>query len=210
MSSSEDSAVSIGIPQIIFCAFIALIVYRYVINSPGGSGSSRGGSGRPRVHVPPEMVAGIQAMFPQITATAIRYELERNGGNMQAVTERILTTGSLPEPPTPPQPTIPQQSSRTPLSSTPQRPLSTTPHQEAPTRAGGSSSSVSTTLTGHTDLITRYNLQSRLENYQLGQPLPEETVKKNDKASLFLRGRERRDNMILAARRRMEEKLSKS
>lgn len=36
-------------------------------------------------------------MFPSITTVAIRYELERTGGNVQGVVERCLRDGRLPE-----------------------------------------------------------------------------------------------------------------
>ena len=36
------------------------------------------------------MVEVVQAMFPQVSPAAIRYDLERNGGSIEATTERIL------------------------------------------------------------------------------------------------------------------------
>ncbi|KAK6521950.1 hypothetical protein TWF281_002523 [Arthrobotrys megalospora] len=203
--SSEDMAGSIGIPQLILCAIVAALVYRYVLSPSqvsGGPGSANGR--RPRATVSPDAIEALRAMFPQISVAAIRWDLEKNGGSVESTTEKILTDGFLPEPPAP---VIRQTPSPLPGAANTQpgsRPGTTRPQATA-----SSPSSSSGPATGHTDLITRYNLYSRLEAYRHESPAeqPAAAPKKNDKASLFLRGRERRDVMILEARKKMEDML---
>jgi len=43
------------------------------------------------------MIDAIQSMFPQVSSAAIRYDLERNGGDIEATTEKILAGGTLRE-----------------------------------------------------------------------------------------------------------------
>ncbi|KAK6331061.1 hypothetical protein TWF718_003251 [Orbilia javanica] len=203
-SSSEDMAGSIGVPQLIFCAIVAVLFYRYVLSpsqASGGSGST--GQRRPRPTVSQADIESVRAVFPHISMAAIRWDLEKNGGSVPATTEKILNDGFLPEPPTPvtrqtPSPLLPSANGQ-PGS------LGGTGRSQAPASL---SSSAAATL-GHTDLVTRYGLHSRLETYRAGTSAEQlsSCPKKNDKASLFIRGRERRDLMILEARKKMEGML---
>lgn len=47
--------------------------------------------------IPQSQIETVSNMFPSITTVAIRYELERTGGNVQGVVERCLRDGRLPE-----------------------------------------------------------------------------------------------------------------
>ncbi|RVD90018.1 uncharacterized protein DFL_001001 [Arthrobotrys flagrans] len=196
---------SIGIPQLIFCAIVAALFYRYVLSPPQASGGSGPTSGRrPRATVSQTDIDSVRVMFPQISVAAIRWELEKNGGSVPATTEKILNDGFLPEPPASvtrqtPSPLPPSVNSE-PGS------LGGTGRSQAP--ASSSSSSAATTI-GHSDLVTRYNLHSRLETHRPGTSAEQlsSSPKKNDKASLFIRGRERRDLMVLEARKKMEGML---
>ncbi|KAF3930802.1 hypothetical protein ABW20_dc0107228 [Dactylellina cionopaga] len=98
-SPPEDIGGSIGIPQLIFCAIVVALVYRYVVNSNQGDTSINNGR-RPRANNPAitaDAIEALRAMFPQVSVAAIRWDLERNGGNVDATTEKILAEGSLPE-----------------------------------------------------------------------------------------------------------------
>ncbi|EGX49147.1 hypothetical protein TWF173_002961 [Orbilia oligospora] len=190
---------SIGIPQLILCAIVAVLFYRYVLSpsqTPGASGSAS--RRRPRAAVSQNDIESVRVMFPQISVAAIRWDLEKNGSSVSATTEKILNDGFLPEPPA--------SAVRQTPSPLPSSPLGGTGLSQAPVPP--LPSSVATTL-GHSDLITRYSLHLRLESYRPDgstvqlSPSP----KKNDKASLFIRGRERRDLMILEARKKMEAML---
>ncbi|KAF3922801.1 hypothetical protein AA313_de0209641 [Arthrobotrys entomopaga] len=200
-SSSDDSAGAIGIPQIILGVIAIAIFYRwFTSSSPSGPEAVASNSGRrsrtsngPPVNA--DAVEALRAMFPQVSAAAIRWDLERNGGRLETTTEKILSEGTLPEPP---------------ASSSFQTPGTTpSPSGSRGSTVGMAPSPIKST-SGYTDLIARYNLHSRLNSFQPGSSRAENASlpnKKNDKASLFLRGRERRDVMILEARKKMEEML---
>ncbi|KAH8173019.1 CUE domain-containing protein [Sarocladium implicatum] len=141
-------------------------------------------------------VERIQQMFPQADRRSILWDLQRNGGSVQSTTERILA-GRLDTPPVTFQPPPP-------------------PSQTA------SGAGASTTATARQpqkpsqpDLITRYNLGGKIGSTEVqstsGGGTPEDkkgkgwsTNRDERQASL----QRRRDEMILAARRKMEAKLA--
>jgi len=63
----------------------------------------------------------------------------------------------------------------------------------------------------HTDLITRFNLQEALKTFTMPDKssidVKGKAVQRNDKASLMVRAKERRNLMILEARKKMEEMI---
>ncbi|KAK6353250.1 hypothetical protein TWF696_005227 [Orbilia brochopaga] len=209
--SSPSPSSSPSLSQLIFCALVVLLVYRYVISSPQPQDAGASSHTRPtrttNRAVPADAIEALRAMFPQVSAAAISWDLERNGGNLEATTEKILTEGSLPEPPAS-FARAPRREAISPAST------STQPRSGGVARATVTSTASSSTpkLSGHSDLISRYNLQSRLETAQPGKLRPAEqgsSINKNDKSSLILRGQERRDAMIIEARKKMETMLSK-
>ncbi|CAF9935638.1 MAG: hypothetical protein HETSPECPRED_009854 [Heterodermia speciosa] len=125
-------------------------------------------------------------MFPQLDRRAIQWDLHRNGGSIAATTERVLSRGSLDRPPLSFQP--------------PQAPVTPAPPRAAPKVAP------------QPDLITRYNLKSKLSAAESpgepreqgrGQETGSWSESKNERAELL---RRRREEMILNARRKMESK----
>ncbi|KAF4622663.1 hypothetical protein G7Y89_g14365 [Cudoniella acicularis] len=125
------------------------------------------------------------------------WDLQRNGGNVVATTERILSGRGLEVPPQSFQPPLPVPASSTPsTSSTPSQAKAVQP-----------------------DLITRYNLKAKLaeeassrgESPASGE---EETKQKQGQAWSTNKGerqallQRRREEMILAARRKMEAKVA--
>ncbi|KAK2591809.1 hypothetical protein QQS21_010510 [Conoideocrella luteorostrata] len=131
-------------------------------------------------------VERIQQMFPQTDRRSILWDLQRNGGSIQNTTERILA-GRLETPPVTFQPPPP-------------------PGQLA-TGASTASAIRQADKPSQPDLITRYNLMNKIG---------EETHQDDGKAKGWSSNREerqstlqkRRDEMILAARRKMEAKMA--
>ncbi|KAF3921692.1 hypothetical protein ABW21_db0203136 [Orbilia brochopaga] len=104
--SSPSSSSSLSLSQLIFCGLVVLLVYRYVISTPQPQDASSSSHIRPTRTTNPAVTAdaveSLQAMFPQVSAAAISWDLERNGGSVEATTEKILAGDSLPEVPLPP------------------------------------------------------------------------------------------------------------
>lgn len=110
------------------------------------------------------------------------WDLQRNGGSVAATTERILTGRGLDTPPPSYQPQIPQP------------PSPATAATPAPAAKSGAQ-----------DLISRYNLSSRISDE------PEIVAKQENGWSQNKSERQRllqkrRDDMILAARRKLQQK----
>ncbi|KAK1256073.1 hypothetical protein MKX07_008332 [Trichoderma sp. CBMAI-0711] len=139
-------------------------------------------------------VQRIQQMFPQIERRSILWDLQRNGGNIQSTTERILA-GRLETPPITFQPPplrtqSPPSGSSGPAAKQPEKPA-------------------------QPDLITRYNLKSKVTEAPAAEDggAQGEQDKKGKGWSSNREERQaalqrRRDEMILAARRKMEAKLA--
>jgi coupling of ubiquitin conjugation to ER degradation protein 1 len=129
-------------------------------------------------------------MFPQLSTRDIMWDLQRNGGNVAATTERILTGRGLETPPPSFQPQIAIPSSNTPATSTP---------------------STSTSKLDSQDLISRYNLRAKLAEGDDAQSAPNSSSgwsqNKEERQRLL---QKRRDDMILAARKRMMQKVQES
>jgi coupling of ubiquitin conjugation to ER degradation protein 1 len=92
---AEDTPTPI-IPQAAAVLIISYLVYRFFF-----TGTSTATAPRPqRRHDPARLrqqVEAVTGMFPQFSAAAVEAELIRNGGSIEVATERILTTGYLPE-----------------------------------------------------------------------------------------------------------------
>ncbi|PQE15424.1 hypothetical protein CJF31_00008948 [Rutstroemia sp. NJR-2017a BVV2] len=131
-----------------------------------------------------------------VSRRSIMWDLQRNGGNVVATTERILSGRGLENPPQSFQPPPPAQ---TPTSSTP------TPAAKP----------------AQPDLITRYNLKAKLAAQEAeaqaqaqaaaveSETKPKQggqswSTNKGERQALL---QKRREEMILAARRKMEERV---
>ncbi|KAI5868567.1 hypothetical protein GGS23DRAFT_609263 [Durotheca rogersii] len=130
----------------------------------------------------------IQQMFPQVDRRTVLWDLSHNGGNIAVTTERILS-GRIETPPITYQPQPPPASLR---------PLSTAQSlaPKAPPRPA------------EPDLITRYKLQDKVsikgDPESAAKPKAWSSNRDERQASL----RKRRDDMILAARKKMEAKIA--
>ncbi|KAF1353842.1 hypothetical protein BDV97DRAFT_396647 [Delphinella strobiligena] len=175
---------SINFGQIFAVAVIGYLVFRWFTspNSPSTQSSSRN-AGR---QVNAAHVEQVAQMFPQLDRRNIMWDLQRNGGSVQATTERILMGRGLDNPPPSFQPQIPRPAATT---------TSPSPAQVKPVNP---------------DLITRYNLATKVSATELadaavstGSKSPGWSANKNERAEAL---RRRREEMVLAARRKMEER----
>ncbi|KAK9369191.1 hypothetical protein V1509DRAFT_609181 [Lipomyces kononenkoae] len=143
---------------------------------------------RRRRPVTQAMIEVVQSIAPALTVEQIRYDLERTG-SVELTIDRILAEGGLPLPPNA-QPAAPQQP------------------QPSPSAAAKGL---------YPDLITRYQLQTKLHaDIDLGQHagiIPGNTSTVAMKKAKWSQSKEerqeilrqQRENMILRARRKLEE-----
>ena len=193
-----ETQTSINIPQLIAVAIVGFLALRWYLNKPvpttttnpstttnpttSTSGSSRG--------IDPQKITQISTMFPHLDRRAIAWDLSRNGGNVAATTERVLSSRGLDSPPPSFRPELPP-------------PQNVQPQQDA---QGGNGK------LGQPDLITRYNLQGRVGG-KGKEAVPSEEQRRSgsawssDKVARAEGLRRRREEMVLEARRRMEARV---
>ena len=183
-----EGQTSINIPQIIAVALVGFLAIRWFLNKPPSTSTSTASSSRGR-QVDVSKVDQVSAMFPQLDRRTIAWDLQRNGGSVAATTERVLSGRGLENPPPSFQPNLPPPA---------------TGGQGTGSGGGDKKGGPS-----RPDLIARYNLQSKISG-KGKEPVPSEEQKRNawssDKASRAEGLKRRREEMILAARRKMEAK----
>lgn len=182
----SDQQQTLSIPSLLLLAAFTAITIRYFFFTNSSTTTPRT---NPRT-ANPAHVEQIATMFPQIGRREIIWDLQRNGGSVAATTERILSRGGLDAPPPSFQPPIP-----------------------APTTTGTVGTSLRQQKPEHVDLITRYNLSSKLSSppstplegtgNQGAAHAQTWSNNKNERQALLQR---RREEMILNARRKLEEK----
>ncbi|KAI1379275.1 hypothetical protein F4677DRAFT_408481 [Hypoxylon crocopeplum] len=133
-------------------------------------------------------VERIQQMFPQADRRTILWDLHRNGGNIAATTERILS-GRIETPPVTFQPPPP------PISPSPSTTAQTQTFKPPPKPA-------------EPDLITRYRLQDKVSTNAEAQAAAKAKAWSSNRDERQATLQRRRDEMILAARRKMEAKIA--
>ncbi|KAI9041035.1 CUE domain-containing protein [Aspergillus affinis] len=178
-----DEEPSLNIPSLLTLAVVSYFVIRWFLNRDGSAGTG-GSRSRGRGVVDPAQVEQISQMFPQLSTRDIMWDLQRNGGNVAATTERILTGRGLETPPPSfqPQVAIPRPTAQPTAAST------------ATAKAEGQ------------DLISRYNLQEKAssEDTASAQTGPSGWSQNKEERQRLLQ--KRRDDMILAARKKMMQK----
>ncbi|KAF1981840.1 putative AMFR protein [Aulographum hederae CBS 113979] len=176
---------SLNIPQLVVVLVLGFLAVRWYLARPATSATPHAPGVRrsPGHRVNPALVEQVAQMFPQLSRRDIMWNLSRNGGSVAAVTERHLSGRGLETPPLSFQSDLPP----TPSSS---RPATTA---QPPKQ--------------HPDLITRYNLASKISQPP-SEPAPEKQKPQwsQSKAERQLDLQRRREEMILNARRKMEEK----
>ena len=86
-----DQQQTLSVPSLLLLAAFAALTIRYFFFAKATTSSSRT---NPRA-VNPADVEQIATMFPQIGRREIIWDLQQNGGSVNATTERILGRGSL-------------------------------------------------------------------------------------------------------------------
>ncbi|KAH7072522.1 AMFR protein-like protein [Paraphoma chrysanthemicola] len=171
---------SINIPQVLVFLVVSFLAVRWYFSKPSAAGTRAAPhQSAPRINT--AHVDQIAQMFPQLNRRDIMWDLQRNGGNVAATTERALSGRGLDVPPTSFNPVLP-------------RPAAT------PTRA------TAVAKPSQPDLITRYNLSSKLT--QSEAPAAEQPKAKawsQDRNERQANLQRRREEMILAARRKLEQ-----
>ncbi|KAH9845123.1 protein AMFR [Teratosphaeria destructans] len=181
-----ETQTSINIPQILAVAVVGFFAIRWWLAKPAGSAQDS----RPRranQQIDLAKIEQVAAMFPQLDRRTIAWDLQRNGWNVQGTTERVLAGRQLDAPPVSFQPNIPTEGQQAPAIG-------------VKSNSGGSRGQ---------DLITRYGLQNKVSG-KGKEAVPSEEQKRaawsSDKNARAEGLKRRREEMILAARRKMEEK----
>lgn len=174
---------SVNIPQVLVFIVVTFLAVRWYFSKPTAAGTRATTSNRSARQINPAQIDQLASMFPQLNRRDIAWDLQRNGGNVAATTERVLSGRGLDT--APPSFNIPA-------------PRTTTPARTATPVAKPQ----------HPDLITRYNLSSKVS--QTSDATTEEQPKgkawSQDRNERQANLQKRREEMILAARRKMEEK----
>ena len=87
MSSPEQT---INIPQLLLIVILGGLAIRYFFFSPSTSNNSSHNRSGSNVRAREADVEMVQQMFPQVPRRSIMWDLQRNGGNAAATTERVL------------------------------------------------------------------------------------------------------------------------
>jgi coupling of ubiquitin conjugation to ER degradation protein 1 len=90
-----DEEPSLNISSLLTLAVVSFFVIRWFLKRDGEAGEGSGRSRARRNVVDPAQVEQISQMFPQLSTRDIMWDLQRNGGNVAATTERILTGRGL-------------------------------------------------------------------------------------------------------------------
>ncbi|KAF9881816.1 cue domain containing protein [Colletotrichum karsti] len=187
----------ISLPYLIVILLLTAFVIRFLFFSPSPppSASVSRQSTQSVLRTREAAVERIQQMFPQVDRRTILWDLQRNGGNIQATSERILA-GRMEQPP---------------VTFQPPPPPGTSPAAASAATAAASKAAEKPT---QPDLITRYKLQSKIAQQQAAEAATEAEKEKSSKGWSSNRDerqtllQKRRDEMILAARRKMEAKIA--
>ncbi|KAK3943878.1 hypothetical protein QBC46DRAFT_376514 [Diplogelasinospora grovesii] len=229
----------INVPSLVVILVLSGLIIKYFFFSPSspptgsgsgsGSGSGPGGvrNGRNGRTAQAQQQQATQQrsreaaaevilqMFPQVDRRTVLWDLQRNGGNMAATTERILA-GRMDTPPVTFQPPPP-----------PGQP----PTGTGNARSGSTLQQLQQRVNAkpaQPDLITRYNLKDKLAQakWEEERGLPSSTAEKsgggggngngNGKEKAWSTNKDerqtllqkRRDQMILEARRKMEARIA--
>jgi len=189
-----------SLPALLVILLVSGLVIKYFFFPGAQSEQSNGRRNNARdaaavIAAREDAVVRLQQMFPQIDRRTLLWDLQRTGGNIAATADRIATR-RLEMPPITFQPPPPPGGLPT-GSSTEQQPQQGSA-DDKPTQP---------------DLITRYKLHDKLAEGAGSASQTEETktlgkawsTNRDEKQALL---QKRRDEMILAARRKMEAKMA--
>ncbi|CAE7174460.1 hypothetical protein PTNB73_02667 [Pyrenophora teres f. teres] len=177
---------SVNVPQVLIFVVVIFLVSRWYLSKSGDAApGTRAAANRATVSVNPAHIDQVAEMLPQLSRRDIAWDLQRNGGNVAATTERALSGRGLDTAP----------------------PSFQIPAPAVPRAPPASARAAAPAKPAHPDLITRYNLSSKISQTeqpaQEGQPKAKSwSADKNERQANLQR---RREEMILAARRKLEE-----
>ncbi|KAK0722232.1 hypothetical protein B0T26DRAFT_641373 [Lasiosphaeria miniovina] len=206
----------INLPSLVVILVLSGLVLRYLFFSPPTTHAvARDSLAAQRSRE--SAVERIQQMFPQADRRTILWDLQRNGGNITATTERILA-GRMETPPITFQPPPPPGSAPAngALGGASARQPGTLQQQA---QAAAAAAAKTPSKPAPADLITRYNLKDKLGEKGEPESAPTPPVaagqggkgtkawstNKEERQTLL---QKRRDQMILEARRKMEAKIA--
>jgi coupling of ubiquitin conjugation to ER degradation protein 1 len=85
---------SINIPQVLVFLVVTFLAIRWYFSKPSTAGT-RAAPTRAPTRINPAQIDTIASMFPQLSRRDIAWDLQRNGGNATATTERVLSGRGL-------------------------------------------------------------------------------------------------------------------
>jgi coupling of ubiquitin conjugation to ER degradation protein 1 len=85
---------SINIPQVLVFLVVTFLAIRWYFSKPTATGT-RAAPNRAPIRISPAQIDQIAQMFPQLSRRDIAWDLQRNGGNATATTERVLSGRGL-------------------------------------------------------------------------------------------------------------------
>lgn len=92
----SDGGSTLNIPQLLVIIVVSFLIFRWYNSPSSAQGQQRPAGSRnaaPRVN--PAAVEQISQMFPQLDRRQIMWDLSRNGNNVAATTERVLSGRGL-------------------------------------------------------------------------------------------------------------------
>jgi len=94
-SPMSEIQANFTVPQLIAVLVIGFLVVRWIFFSSSAASQTSGSHAAGRSRVSPAQVDQVAQMFPQFSAREIMWDLQRNGGSVQATTERVLSGRGL-------------------------------------------------------------------------------------------------------------------
>ncbi|KAI1083520.1 hypothetical protein F5B20DRAFT_408857 [Whalleya microplaca] len=178
----------VSFTSLVVIVVLGALIVRYLFFSPTVPAPRHPRDAQSASRAREAAVERIQQMFPQVDRRTILWDLQRNGGNITATTERILS-GRMETPPITYQPP-PPPTSPSPSSTTQSQPFKVPPKPAEP------------------DLITRYKLQDKVSIESKPETTTSPKAWSSNREERQAALQRRRDDMILAARRKMEAKVA--
>lgn len=87
---------TLNVPQLLVFLIVSVLAVRWYLAKPAAGGAQSSGSARRAgVNVTAVQIDQIASMFPQHDRRQIAWDLQRNGANMAATTEKILSGRTL-------------------------------------------------------------------------------------------------------------------
>ena len=87
---------SINVPQVLVFIVVAFLTVRWYFSKPTAAApGTRAAANRAAVRVNPAQIDQVAEMLPQLSRRDIAWDLQRNGGNVAATTERALSGRGL-------------------------------------------------------------------------------------------------------------------